>query len=133
LTVASGYTPAMWKALRLIACLVFFVPAFALLGAFAALDAGERTAWAGLVAGALVGLFSASASAGSAHGGSLPSSGRGAGAATASDPFSSSGNLPVCTKVRMDRTSPTRPHFGPLANNASHLDENILLALAGPL
>jgi hypothetical protein len=47
----------MWKGLRLILCLAFFVPAFALLGAFATLDSGERTAWAGLVAGGVVGLF----------------------------------------------------------------------------
>jgi len=36
----GGYTPAMWKTVRLILCLIFFVPAFALLGAFASLDAG---------------------------------------------------------------------------------------------
>jgi hypothetical protein len=53
----GGYTPAMRKVLRLILCLVFFVPAFALLGAFAALDGGERTTLAGLVAGAVVGVF----------------------------------------------------------------------------
>jgi RsiW-degrading membrane proteinase PrsW (M82 family) len=47
----------MWKTVRLILCLIFFVPAFALLGAFASLDAGERGAWAGLIAGAIVGLF----------------------------------------------------------------------------
>jgi hypothetical protein len=47
----------MWKVLRLSACLVFFVPAFALLGAFAALDNGERTTWIGMGAGAFVGLF----------------------------------------------------------------------------
>jgi RsiW-degrading membrane proteinase PrsW (M82 family) len=47
----------MWKMLRLILCLIFFVPAFALLGAFATLDGGERTPWGGLVACAVVGLF----------------------------------------------------------------------------
>jgi hypothetical protein len=46
----------MWKRLRLIFCLIFFVPAFGPLGAFASQDAGERGAWAGLVAGAAVGL-----------------------------------------------------------------------------
>jgi hypothetical protein len=35
----------MWKAIRLAMCLIFFVPAFALLGAFATLDAGERAPW----------------------------------------------------------------------------------------
>src|SRR5258708_30125778 len=40
--------PDMWKKVRLIVCLVFFVPAFALLGASASLDGGERSAWAGL-------------------------------------------------------------------------------------
>jgi hypothetical protein len=54
---AAHYTPGMWKTVRLILCLVFFVPAFALLGALATLDSGERTAWTGLVAGAVVGLF----------------------------------------------------------------------------
>jgi hypothetical protein len=47
----------MWKTLRLILCLIFFVPAFALLGALAGLDAGERGVWAGLVVCAVVGLF----------------------------------------------------------------------------
>jgi hypothetical protein len=47
----------MWKSLRLIASLVFFVAAFALLGAFAALREGDRTTWAGMGAGAFVGLF----------------------------------------------------------------------------
>jgi hypothetical protein len=37
--------------------LVFFIPAFALLGALATLDSGQRTAWAGMVAGAVMGLF----------------------------------------------------------------------------
>ncbi len=46
----------MWKALSLALCLAFFVPAFALLGAFATLDGGERTAWAVLVGGAVVGM-----------------------------------------------------------------------------
>lgn len=55
--LAGGYTPAMRKALRLIASLVFFVPAFALLGAFAALDGAERTPWFGIGAGAFVSLF----------------------------------------------------------------------------
>jgi hypothetical protein len=57
-TVAPhGYTSATWQALRLILCLIHFVATFALLGAFATLDSGEHTAWAGLVAGAVVGLF----------------------------------------------------------------------------
>jgi hypothetical protein len=47
----------MWRTFRLTLCLVFFVPAFALLGAFATLDSGERTARAGLIVGAIVGLF----------------------------------------------------------------------------
>jgi hypothetical protein len=45
----GAYTPEMWKAVRLILCLAFFVPAFALLGAFATLDGGARTAWPSLV------------------------------------------------------------------------------------
>jgi hypothetical protein len=55
--LAGGYTAAMRKALRLIASLVFFVPAFALLGAFAAMDESERTPWLGIGAGGFVGLF----------------------------------------------------------------------------
>jgi hypothetical protein len=47
----------MWKALRLILSLAFFIPAFALLGAFAALDAGERAPCLGLAGGGVVGLF----------------------------------------------------------------------------
>jgi hypothetical protein len=37
--------------------LVLLVPGFALLGAFAAYDNGERTPWLGLAAGAAVGVF----------------------------------------------------------------------------
>jgi hypothetical protein len=46
---AAGFTPGLLKTQRLILCLIFFVPAFALLGAFATLDSGERTPWLGLV------------------------------------------------------------------------------------
>jgi hypothetical protein len=45
----------MRKALRLALLLALFVPAFALLGALAAYDNGERTPWLGLAAGAAVG------------------------------------------------------------------------------
>jgi hypothetical protein len=55
-TCLGGYASAMWKTLRPILDLVFFVPAFALLGALATLDASERAPWAALVAGAVVGL-----------------------------------------------------------------------------
>jgi RsiW-degrading membrane proteinase PrsW (M82 family) len=47
----------MWKVLRVILCLAFFVPVFALLGAFATLDSGERAPWAGLLGGAVTGLL----------------------------------------------------------------------------
>jgi len=56
-TTPGRYTPAMCNTVRLILCLVFFVPAFALLGAFATLDSGERAPWAGLLGGALAGLL----------------------------------------------------------------------------
>jgi hypothetical protein len=47
----------MRKGLWLSMMLVLFVPGFALLGAFAAHDNGERTPWLGIAAGAVVGLF----------------------------------------------------------------------------
>jgi hypothetical protein len=43
----------MLKALSL----AFLIPAFALFGAFAMPDAGERAPWVGLVTGAAVGLY----------------------------------------------------------------------------
>ncbi len=45
------------KVLRLILSLALFVPGFALLGAFAAIDNRERTPWLGLSIRALTGLF----------------------------------------------------------------------------
>ena len=45
------------ESLRLTASLFFFVPAFALRGAFAALDGYERAPWARIGAGAFLGLF----------------------------------------------------------------------------
>jgi hypothetical protein len=45
----------MRQALRLALMLALFVPGFALLGALAASDNGERTPWLGLAAGAAVG------------------------------------------------------------------------------
>ena len=47
----------MRKALRLALLLALFVPGFALLGALAAHDNGERTPWLGLAAGAAVGVL----------------------------------------------------------------------------
>ena len=47
----------MRKALWLALMLVLFVPGFALLGALAAYDNGERTPWLGLAAGAAVGVL----------------------------------------------------------------------------
>jgi hypothetical protein len=44
----------MRKALWLTLMLLLFVPTFALLGALAAYDNGERTLWLGLAAGAAV-------------------------------------------------------------------------------
>jgi hypothetical protein len=48
---------SQWKALRLVLALALCVPAFALLGAFATLDSGERGPWFGMAGGAVVGLF----------------------------------------------------------------------------
>jgi hypothetical protein len=47
----------MRQALRLALMLALFVPGFALLGALAAYDNGERTPWLGLAAGAAVGVL----------------------------------------------------------------------------
>jgi hypothetical protein len=47
----------MRKALRLPQLLALFVPGFALLGALAAYDNGERMPWLGLAAGAVVGVL----------------------------------------------------------------------------
>jgi hypothetical protein len=47
----------MRKVLWLALLLALFVPGFALLGAFAAYDNGERTPWLGLMAGAAVGVL----------------------------------------------------------------------------
>jgi hypothetical protein len=47
----------MRKALGLALILARFVPGFALLGAFAAYDNGERPPWLGLGAGAAVGVL----------------------------------------------------------------------------
>jgi len=44
------------KILRLVVSLMFFVPAMALLGAFASLD-GQTALWPGLLVGGLVGVF----------------------------------------------------------------------------
>jgi hypothetical protein len=46
----------MWKAPGLIVCLLWFIPAFAVLGAFAVLDVGEPMRWLGLTGGGSVGL-----------------------------------------------------------------------------
>jgi hypothetical protein len=47
----------MARVLRLLLFLLFFVPGFALLGAFTAVDNGERTVYVGATAGALIGAF----------------------------------------------------------------------------
>ena len=47
----------MRQGLRLALLLALFVPGFALLGALAASDNGERTPWLGLAAGAAVGVL----------------------------------------------------------------------------
>ena len=45
------------KVIRLILSLAFFVPAFALFGAFAAYDNHERTPWLGVSIGAVIGVL----------------------------------------------------------------------------
>jgi hypothetical protein len=48
---------AQARVLRLLLFLLFFVPVCALLGAFTAVDNGERTVYVGATAGALIGAF----------------------------------------------------------------------------